>query len=549
VVRVELDPQALAARQTSALDLAWALRVSNAQRRAGRFDHLNRSFPVDVGEFFGGVEALRRAVVNIVDGTPVLLEDVARVVDGPAEATSYTWIGFGPADEGTGETSRGSFYPAVHVAVAKQKGTNAVNVAERIEGRVAALTPTLFPEGVHARVTRNYGETANDKVNELLEALAVAMLIVIALIAYSLGWREGLIVAAAVPITFALTLLINYWAGYTINRVTLFALILSLGLVVDDPVVDVENIYRHLRLRAEPALEAIRTAVNEVRPPILLATLAVIVSFLPMYLITGMMGPYMRPMSLNVPVAMLMSMAIAFMVTPWLAYRVLRHRAELADEPTAPPVERTRIYRAYAAALGPFINRGAYFWIFIAGLVVLFGLAASLMALREVPLKLLPFDNKSELQILVDPPEGTTLERTEAIVRRLSEVLRRAPEVRDFETYTGLASPMDFNGMVRHYYLREGPHVAEIRVNLIGKRAREMQSHEIALRLRANLEGVAKAEGARIAIVEVPPGPPVLATITAEVYGATDVPYDRIRQAARRVEARLAQEPGVGDVD
>jgi multidrug efflux pump subunit AcrB len=549
VVRVELDPQALAARQTSALEVAWALEVSNVQRRAGRFDQEDRSFPVDVGRFFDGVDELRRAVVNIVDGTPVLLEDVARIVDGPAEPTGYTWIGFGPADDGPGAVAHGSFYPAVHVAVAKQKGTNAVRVAQRVERRVAELAPTLFPEGVHARITRNYGETANDKVNELLEALAIATLIVIALIAYSLGWREGLIVAAAVPITFALTLLINYWAGYTINRVTLFALILSLGLVVDDPVVDVENIHRHLRMRKEPPLEAVRTAVNEVRPPILLATLAVIVSFLPMYLITGMMGPYMSPMALNVPVAMLMSMVVAFTVTPWLSYRALRGRAERADEPAAPPLERTWIYRTYAAALGPFIRRRAYFWAFLLGLGILFVLAASLIALRAVPLKLLPFDNKSELQVLVDLPEGTTLERTDALVRRLGEVLRRAPEVRDFETYAGLASPMDFNGMVRHYYLREEPHVAEIRVNLVGKRHREMQSHEIALRLRDRLEAVAESEGARIAIVEVPPGPPVLATITAEVYGAADVPYERIRQAARAVEARLMREPGVGDVD
>ncbi|HLT02936.1 MAG TPA: efflux RND transporter permease subunit, partial [Geminicoccaceae bacterium] len=549
VVRVELDPQALAARQTSALDVAWALGVSNAQRRAGSFDRLDRSFPVDVGEFFGGVEALRRAVVNMVDGTPVLLQDVARIVDGPAEPAGYTWIGLGPANTGPGEAAHGSFYPAVHVAVAKQRGTNAVEVAERIERRVAELAPTLFPEGVHARITRDYGETADEKVNELLEALIVATLIVVALIAYSLGWREALIVAAAVPITFALTLLINYWAGYTINRVTLFALILSLGLVVDDPVVDVENIYRHLRMRAEPAFDAVRTAVNEVRPPILLATLAVIASFLPMYLITGMMGPYMSPMALNVPVAMLMSMAVAFMVTPWLSYHVLRREAECADQPPAPPVHESRIYRAYAAALGPFLRRRAWFLAFLFGLALLFVLAALLPVMRAVPLKLLPFDNKSELQILVNPPEGTTLERTDAIVRRLSEVLRRAPEVRDFATYAGLASPMDFNGMVRHYYLREGPHVGEIRVNLIGKQAREMQSHEIALRLRGELEAVAREEGARIAIVEVPPGPPVLATITAEVYGAPGVPYERIRSAARAVEMRLAQEAGVGDVD
>ncbi|HSG91279.1 MAG TPA: efflux RND transporter permease subunit, partial [Pseudomonadales bacterium] len=334
-----------------------------------------------------------------------------------------------------------------------------------------------------------------------------------------------------------------YWAGYTINRVTLFALILSLGLVVDDPVVDVENIHRHLRLRKEPPLQAVRTAVNEVRPPILLATLAVIVSFLPMYLITGMMGPYMSPMALNVPVAMLMSMVVAFTVTPWLSYQMLKGHAEKGgghDEAADGP---SGLYRAYAAMLGPFLSSRGLYRLFLVVLVALFGIAVALPGLRMVPLKLLPFDNKSELQILVDMPEGTTLERTEAVVRRLAEVLRRAPEVRDFETFSGLASPMDFNGMVRHYYLREGPDVGEIRVNLIAKRAREMQSHEFALRLRGELESTAAAEGARIAIVEVPPGPPVLATITAEIYGEPGVPYAHLRDGALAVAQRLEQEP------
>ncbi|RMD65277.1 MAG: efflux RND transporter permease subunit, partial [Alphaproteobacteria bacterium] len=443
----------------------------------------------------------------------------------------------------------GRYFPAVHVAVAKKKGTNAVRVAKRIEARVDELAPTLFPDGVHVRITRNYGETANDKVNELLEALVVAMIIVIALIAYTLGWREGLVVAAAVPITFSLTLIINYWAGYSINRVTLFALILSLGLVVDDPVVDVENIYRHLRMRLQPPLDAIRTAVNEVRPPILLATLAVIVSFLPMYLITGMMGPYMRPMALNVPVAMLMSMVVAFAVTPWLSYRALRKSAQHTSAPPAPPVEQTLMYRFYAALLGPFIARASRAWIFLLVLVLLFAFAVALGVWRLVPLKMLPFDNKNELQIIVDPPEGTTLERTDAIARRLAEILRQAAEVRDFEIYTGLASPMDFNGMVRHYFLRRGPNVADIRVNLVDKRRRQMQSHEIALRLRDRLEAAARASGTRIAVVEVPPGPPVLATITAEIYGDPQVPYARLRRAARAVEARLRREPGVSDVD
>ncbi len=546
VIRVEIDPDALAARRTSALDVAWALGVSNVRRPAGDLDRLDRSFVVEAGDFFANSEELSRAVINIVDGVPVLLKDVARLIDGPAERTSYTWIGFGPA----AEEQRSGLFPAVHIAVAKQKGTNAVAVAARVRERIAELSKTLFPDGVHARITRDYGVTADDKVNELLEALVVAIVIVIGLIAYTLGWREGLVVAAAVPITFSLTLLVNYWAGYTINRVTLFALILALGLVVDDPIVDVENIYRHLRRRAEPALAAVRRAVNEVRPPILLATLAVIVSFLPMTLITGMMGPYMRPMALNVPVAMVMSMVVAFAITPWLAYHALRRRAERGDTPPATgPVDSTTIYRAYSAVLGRFIDSRPHAWGLVALVVVLFLAAASLAVWRMVPLKILPFDNKNEFQIVVNPPEGTTLEHTDAIVRRLAKVLRSASEVRDFETYAGLASPMDFNGMVRHYFLRRGPNVADIRVNLAPKRAREMRSHEITLRLRRQLEAVARAEGARIAIVEVPPGPPVLATITAEIYGEPEVPYERLRAAARALERRLLVEPGVSDVD
>jgi multidrug efflux pump subunit AcrB len=428
-------------------------------------------------------------------------------------------------------------------------GGNAVWVAERVERRIEELSETLLPEGVHVRITRNYGETADDKVNELLEALAVAILIVIALIAYSLGWREGLVVAVTVPVTFALTLLLNYWAGYTINRVTLFALILSLGLVVDDPIVDVENIYRHLKMRLEPPLDAVRTAVNEVRPPILLATLAVVVSFLPMTFISGMMGPYMRPMALNVPVAMVMSMVVAFTITPWLAYRALRGRAEAETDEAAPPVETTRIYRFYERLLLRFLDDPRKAWLLFGGMTMLFAAAVLLVALRAVPLKMLPFDNKNELQVIVNAPEGSTLEHTDATARRLAEVLRSAPEVRDFEVFTGLASPMDFNGMVRHYFLRRGPHVAELRVNLVAKRQREMQSHEVALRLRRELEDVAREAGVRIAVVEVPPGPPVLATLTAEISALPGVPYERVRDAARALETRLAREPGVADID
>jgi multidrug efflux pump subunit AcrB len=552
-VRVELHTEALAARQTSPLEVAWALGVSNVRAHAGSFDRVDRGYLVDSGEFVGGVDALKNLVVNVVDGAPVLLRDVAEIEDGPDEATSYGWIGFGPADRAAGIPPAGAaedaFFPVVHVAVSKQKGANAVSVARRVEARLAELEATHLPAGVHVRVTRNFGETANEKVNELVRSLAVALVIVIGLFARTLGWREGLVVAVAVPITFSLTLLVNYFAGYTINRVTLFALILALGLVVDDPVVDVENIHRHFLMRREPPLAAIRTAVNEVRPPILYATLAVILSFLPMLFITGMMGPYMRPMAINVPVAMAMSMVVAFTITPWLSYHALRRYAHIDGSSRSASLETSRIHRFYERALGRLLDdrRKARRLLGItAGLLV----AALLLAvLRAVPLKMLPFDNKNEFQVLIDMDEGTTLERTDAVARSLAEVLRRAPEVKDFELYVGNASPMDFNGLVRHYFLRRGANVADLRVNLVDKHARAMQSHEIALRVRPELAAVAHRFGARIRVVEVPPGPPVLATIVGEVVGGPEVPYSRLRAAAGAVASRLRSEPLVSDVD
>ncbi len=547
-IRVELDPEALAGRQISPLEVADALRVSNTRARAGAYDRRDAWTPVDVGGLLRTPDELRQLVVGVVDGTPVTLEEVAEVIDGPAEASTYSWIGFGAAEDGRPLTP-GEFLPAVHVAVAKQKGANAVNVAHDVEERLAELEATHLPDGTHLRITRNYGETADHKVDELVEGLLVAIIIVIGLIAYTLGWRESLVVAVAVPITFSLVLLLNYLAGYTVNRVTLFALILSLGLVVDDPIVDVENIYRHLKMKAEPPLQAVRTAVQEVRPPILLATLAVIISFLPMLFITGMMGPYMRPMAINVPLAMFMSLVVAFVITPWLAYHALKGHASKDDEAPAPPVQETMLYKGYAALLRPLLESRKLAWALLATMIVLFAAAFMIGATRSVPLKMLPFDNKNEFQVMIDAPEGTSLERIDGAARALAEVLRDAPEVRDFELYVGTASPMDFNGLVRHYFLRQGPHVADIRVNLIGKREREMQSHAILLRLRNELEAVAEREGVKVALVEVPPGPPVLSTLVAEIYGDANVPYDQLREAALVVADRLEREPLVSDVD
>ncbi|MFI5397821.1 MAG: efflux RND transporter permease subunit [Candidatus Binatia bacterium] len=544
-VSVQLDPRALAARRTAPLDVAWALGVSNVQMDTNGFDQSDRRFPVETGTFFNDVDDLGGAVVNVVDGAPVFLKEVAQVSDGPDEADSYSWIAFGPAAQDTARANRS--HPAVHITVAKKKGTNAVRVARAIEHRMQALAADHLPDGVTYTITRDYGESANDKVNELVEGLGMAVIIVIGLIALSLGWREAMIVSVAVPITFSLTLLLNYLLGYTINRVTLFALTLSLGLVVDDPIVDVENIYRHLAMRIEPPMRAVLSAVREVRPPIILATLAVIVSFIPMFFITGMMGPYMRPMALNVPVAMLMSMVVAFTVTPWMSYHVLRGSGVHSGEPWT--LEGSRTYRLYSAVLGPLLDSRRLAFGLLALMAVLFGFAMWLAGARQVPLKMLPFDNKKEFQIVVDMPEGTTLERTDAAVRAIGEVVRSAPEVTDFEVYSGLASAMDFNGLVRHYYLRRGPNVADIRVNLVGKNDRVQQSHEIVLRLRPLIQAAAARWDANVKVVESPPGPPVISTVTAEIYGEAAVPYGQIQAAALTVADRLHREPLVTDVD
>ncbi|MCX7045804.1 MAG: efflux RND transporter permease subunit [Candidatus Sumerlaeota bacterium] len=563
VVRVELDPEALASRQTSPLEVAWALGISNQRLPSGEFDRMDQSFLVDAGKFIGGVEALRDLVVAVIDGSPVYLKDVVQIKDdlpqikdSPDERASYTWIGFGPSErfapkQNSGSPIPPSMYPAVHVAVAKKKGTNAVWVAEAVEAKLWELEKTHIPDGVHARITRNYGETANDKVNELVEGLAVAIIIVIALIIFSLGWKEAFIVAVAVPITFALTLIINYLCGYTVNRVTLFALTLALGLVVDDPVVDVENIYRHFKMRKESPFRAVLTAVNEVRPPIILATLAVIFSFIPLFFISGMMGPYMAPMALNVPLSMLMSIVVAFTITPWMCYHLLKsdyHKAAEHQEKVW-TVESSLTYKVYARVLAPFLRSRGMAWGLLATMAGLFLLAGWLGAARLVPLKMLPFDNNNEFQIVVDMPEGTTLERTDAAARALADLMRGVPEVKDFCVYSGLASPMDFNSMVRHYYLRRGGNVADVRVNLLNKKDRAAQSHELVLRLRKELEAIAQKWNANIKLVESPPGPPVIATVTAEVYGEPGVPYERLQLGARVVAERLRREMMVCDVD
>ncbi len=544
-VRVELDAEALGAHGLTALDVSRALAGADSARTAGAFDALDAHTAVAAGPFVGGSAEAAELVVGAHAGRPVRLRDVARVLDAPAEARDVVRLAFGAAARGAGPV--GATFPAVTLALSKKRGTNAVGVADDVLARARELARDVLPSDVHVLVTRDHGATADAKVDELLEELALAIVTVVGLVALSLGWREGLVVAAAVPITFALTLLVNLLAGYSVNRVTLFALVLALGLVVDDPIVDVENIHRHFARKLRPPLESVLAAVNEVRPPVIVATLAVMVSFLPMLFITGMMGPYMRPMALNVPIAMAMSLLVAFTLTPWMSYHMLRSRYGVADAHDAEhPGWTGRAYRRLMRALlGSAALRGG---LLVVVLALLAG-AGALALTGAVPLKMLPYDNKSELQVLLDMPEGTTLERTDSVVQEVASELLGAPEVTDLASYVGVPGPIDFNGLVRRYATRTAPHQAEVRVNLLPKQDRVQRSHEIGLRLRNALTAIAERHGARLKIVEMPPGPPVLSTLVAEVRGPPGVAYEDLVSGARDVERRLAAERGVVDTD
>lgn len=544
-LRVVPEIDALAARGLDLPGLAAAIGASTDAVHAGTGLVADRAIVVESKPLLPSADALADLVVGAHAGRPVRLREVARIEDGPAEASSYVRF-WGRSDAAVAERS------AVVIAVAKRRGANAVTVTEHLRERLGELAAEMVPADVQWTVTRDSGITADGKVEELLEGLWVAIAIVVILITMMLGWRESIVVALAVPITFGLTLLVNLLLGYTINRVTLFALILALGLVVDDPIVDVENIHRHLARRPKDSKQAVLDAVNEVRPPVITATLAVVLSFVPLFFITGMMGPYMRPMAVNVPVAMMMSMVVAFTLTPWMSWLALRKKAakahasgQASEHEEAPPF----VLRFYRALMLPLLRSRAVRWTTFAATGLAFVAALALGALRAVPLKMLPFDNKTELQVLVDLDEGATVERTAALVAAMAQRAVTMPEVVDVTSFAGAASPIDFNGLVRKYYFRSAPELGELRVSLLPKFEREHQSHGVALRLRAELAGLAAAANARLKVVELPPGPPVLATVVAEVRGPDRATPQELDEAALRVAARLESEPGVADLD
>ena len=534
-VRIVLDPVKLQGYDMSPLQVAGALGLSNRRLPSGKFDSGNREYLLETGEFLRTSEDVRNVVVGVAGDKPVFVRNVAEVVDGGTEPTEYVRM--------VNAASRESL-PAVTISIAKRKGTNAVEVAGNVLRRIEPLKGVLIPSDVSFDITRQYGETAAEKSNELLLHMLIAVISVSLLIAITLGIRESLIVFLAIPVTLALTLAVFYLYGYTLNRITLFALIFSIGILVDDAIVVVENIVRHWRMpanRARPPYEVAIEAVDEVGNPTILATLTVVAAILPMAFVGGLMGPYMRPIPIGASAAMVFSLLVALIVTPWAAVRILKPSEEGAHGEREDFV--TRLYRR---VMGAILHHAPLRWGFLGGVVFLLLASCSLFYFQFVKVKMLPFDNKSEFQIIVDMPNGTTLEETARVAGELATATLGQPEVINLQTYVGTASPFNFNGLVRHYYLRSGSNVADIQVNLLGKGDRKLQSHEIAKQVRTRLLPIANRFGARIKVAEVPPGPPVLQTLVAEVYGP--VQEGRIR-IARQIRDLWKRTDGVVDVD
>ncbi len=536
-VNIRLDPGRMHAAGVTVSDLRRALQSANMGATLGETIENDRAITVDSGPFLESAKDVASLVVGVHEGKPVFLQDVAEVKDGAVSAERYVWHGI--AGKGGGE------YPAVTLAVTKKPGQNAVRVADQVIQRVEALKNAVVPADVELAVTRNYGATANDKALKLIEKLVFATALVIALVFFALGRREAAIVGSAVVLTLTATLFASWAWGFTLNRVSLFALIFSIGILVDDAIVVVENIHRHMLLEPEkPLADIIPGAVDEVGGPTILATFTVIAALLPMAFVSGLMGPYMSPIPINASMGMMISLTVAFVVTPWLARLWLKRSAHAAAGGLA-----AKLAPFFIRVFTPFLDdahggrRRLALW---AGVGVLILASVALPAAKWVVLKMLPFDNKSEFQVVVDMPAGTPVERTATLLHELGAYLAGVPEITDYQAYAGLSAPINFNGLVRQYYMRSGGDLGDIQVNLVDKAHRSEQSHAIALRLRPDLAKIAAAYHARLKLVEVPPGPPVLSPIVAEVYGPD---YAGRRSVASAVRKVFDTTPGVVDVD
>ena len=540
VVRVLMDPERMAAFKVAANDIRDALQVSNASQPSGTLTSGNQEILVQTGTFLTGPGDVKQLVVGVFQGKPVYLSDIASVTAGPNQPDNYVW--FGPGKGGEHNKLTGQEFPAVTLAVSKKPGENAVDIANKVIERVESLKGAVIPAGIEVSVTRNYGATADEKAKKLIQKLFFATASVVLLVLWALGKREAVIVGTAVILTLAATLFASWAWGFTLNRVSLFALIFSIGILVDDAIVVVENIHRRTALDSDGMKAIIPRAVDEVGGPTILATFTVIAALLPMAFVTGLMGPYMSPIPINASIGMLISLAIAFIVTPWLAFKLLKniHHHEEGNG---------KLLKLFRSRLTPFLGGDTgkpmrkKLWLGI-GVAIL--LSVSLAVVKLVILKMLPFDNKSEFQVVVDMPVGTPLEKTSQVLHEMAKVIAETEEVADYQAYAGNASPINFNGLVRQYYLRSGPEVGDIQVNLVDKHHRDRKSHEIAQAVRPAIEAVAEKHGADVKVVEVPPGPPVMSPIVAEVYGPD---YGAQMNVAKEVRKVFENSEGIVAID
>lgn len=543
-VSVTLDKDKMAQARVDFLGINKQIQGSNAQMLGGNLMSRDTAFSVDAGNFLRTAEEVGNLIIGSNNGQPVFLKQVAAIEEGAEKHSQYVFYGFGQHDAVQAEKFN-SDYPAVTLSIAKKKGADAMKLSERIVAKVEHLKKELIPDDVQVTETRNYGETASEKVSELLLHLFVAVIAVTLFVMLAMGWRGGLVVFLSVPVTFALTLFSYYFLDYTLNRITLFALVFITGIVVDDSIIIAENMHRHFKMKRLPFLQAAIFAINEVGNPTILATFTVIAAVLPMAFVSGMMGPYMSPMPIGASIAMMLSLVVALTLTPYLGYIFLREK-EGHDDKAPAALEESKIYKLYKASINPMLETRWKRWAFIMGTVVILLGSVSFFYTKWVAVKMLPFDNKNEFQVVIDMPEGTTLERTAVVAKEISQYLAQQKLVRNYQGYVGTAGPISFNGLVRHYDLRSGDNVADIQVNLIDKKDRSIQSHEIVKQLRPTIQAIARKYNANVKLVEVPPGPPVLSTIVAEVYGPD---YDEQIRIAGEVKQLIEGTTGIVDSD
>ena len=544
-LRVILDKDKLAESGLDFLAVSEMIKANNHQLNSGSFDKNDTEFLVTTGKFLERVEDVENLVVGVQQNQPIYLKKIATIVDGPELPTTYVSLGFGKASNKASQYQ--AEYPAVTISISKRKGADAMKISSIILEKVEHLKRNLIPDDVHVEVTRNYGETASHKVSELLMHLIGAIFAVTLVVMLAMGWRGGLVVFLSVPITFALTLLSYYMLDYTLNRITLFALVFVTGIVVDDSIIIAENMHRHFKMKRLPFKQAALYAINEVGNPTILATFTVIASVLPMAFVSGLMGPYMSPMPIGASIAMILSLFVALTITPYLGFIFLREKDKKGGkEKIEKPLEETLIYRMYAKFEKPLIENRKKRWLFLGITFLLLMGSMMLFFTKSVAVKMLPFDNKNEFQVVIDMPEGTTLERTAVVTQEIAQYLSEQNEVINYQSYVGTSAPITFNGLVRHYDLRGGSNVADIQINLTDKKDRKIQSHGIASRYRSEVQKIAKKHNANAKIVEVPPGPPVLSTIVAEIYGPN---YDTQIDIANQLKNILRNTDDVVDVD